>query len=94
MYKKFSDEVKDRGYKALLEEHNNSVEAVISYAKGKGYYSQNSKIAYLKNELKRVKNQEVSKTNYYKDNLYLLTEIRTKINQVESKFVTIPTIVC
>mgnify|MGYP001809645031 CR=1 FL=1 len=82
MYSKFSEEIKDRGYKDILQEHNNSVEAVLSYAKAKGYYSENSKIAYLKNELKRVKNQKVSNSDYYKENMYLLQEIRKKINQV------------
>lgn len=81
MHDKFSDEIKYRGYKAILEEHNNSVEAVIDYANLKGYFSKKSKFAYLKRELIRVKNQEVSKTDYYKENMYLLQEIRKKINQ-------------
>ena len=80
MHDKFSDEIKYRGYKAILEEHNNSVEAVLSYAK-EVYYSENSKIAYLKNRLKRVKNQKVSQADYYKEKMYLLQEIRKKINQ-------------
>lgn len=80
MFKNFSAEVKYRGYKALLEEHNNSVDAVMDYAKGKGYYSEHSKIAYLKNELTKVKNQMMSETDYYKDNMYLLQELRNKMN--------------
>ena len=81
MCEKFSDDIKDRGYKDILEEHNNCVEAVLSYAIAKCYYSPKSKLAYLKRELIRVKNQEVSKTDYYKENMYLLQEIRKKINQ-------------
>lgn len=93
MKETFNSDIKERGYKSLLQEHDYNIDAVMDYIKLKKYYSPNSKIANVKNELIRIKNQKTVQSNYYKDNLYLLTEIRTKINQVESKSVTIPTIV-
>lgn len=80
MFKNFSAKIKYKGLKSCLDEHNNNVDAVIEEAKQEGYFSPNSKLAYLKRELIRVKNLEVKNTDYYKENMYLLQEIREKIN--------------
>lgn len=81
MWDSFPNEYKDKGLSVVLGEHGGSVEAVMNYVIVKGYYSPNSKLAYLKNELIRVKNQKVSQTDYYKENMYLLQEIKREINR-------------
>lgn len=80
MFKNFSEEAKYEGFKSILEKHNNNVDAVIEYGRQRGYYSEKSKIAYLKKKLINIINQEVSNFDYYKENMYLLQEIRQKIN--------------